>query len=245
MAGMTSEKLHKVLARAGLGSRRQIEKWICERRVSVDGAVAEVGQRVDEQSRVEVDGKQVALNQAPSVRVLIYHKPLGEITTRSDPKGRSTVFDQLPKVHGRWVAVGRLDINSTGLLIFTNDGELAAKLMHPASGCEREYLVRVRGQPSPEQLEFLRSGVKLDNHVMQFNSIQALPYGGGSNRRYKVTVNEGRNREVRRLWDSIDCQVSQLKRIRFGPITLPPDLAPGQWREMERKAVDKLSRYLM
>lgn len=242
MAGMTSEKLHKVLARAGLGSRRQIEKWIAEERVSVNGAVAEIGQRIGEQACVVVDGKQVELCHSLSVRVLLYHKPLGELTTRVDPQGRPTVFDRLPPVQGRWVTVGRLDINSTGLLLFTNDGELAAKLMHPATGLQREYQVRVRGAPTAEQLRLLGSGVRLDNQMVRFKSIVALPYRGGSNRRFKVTVDEGRNREVRRLWESIGCQANQLKRTRYGSIALPTDLPPGRWREMKSRAVSKIHK---
>ena len=244
MVEMTSEKLHKVLARAGFGSRRQIEKWILQGRVRVNDIVAEVGQRVDAQSRIVVDGKQVVLGDEPSTRLLIYHKPLGEITSRSDPQGRLTVFDHLPAVEGRWVAVGRLDMNSTGLLLFTNNGELAAKLMHPGSGFEREYLVRVRGEPSAVQLESLQLGIELEGHKLRFNSIEALPATGGSNRRYRVTVSEGRNREVRRLWESIGCQVNQLKRVRYGPITLPTTLRLGQWREMKARELSEIHQYL-
>ncbi len=245
MTGMTNEKLHKVLARAGLGSRRQIEHWISAGRVSVNGVTASVGQRVDQQSCIEVDGDRIALTHQPATRILMYHKQLGEVTTRADPQGRATVFDQLPPLRGRWVVVGRLDINTTGLLLFTNDGELAAKLMHPASGFEREYQVRIRGEPSAEQLQSLRTGVKLDGHTVRFNSITPLSHAGGSNRRFKVVVNEGRNREVRRLWESVGCQVNQLRRIRFGPISLPANLALGHWREIEDKAVQRLRARLM
>lgn len=242
IVGMTSEKLHKVLARAGLGSRRQIENWISEGRVKVDGAVAAVGQRVDEQARIEVDGERIDIKPAPQPRVLVYHKPLGELTTRSDPQGRPTVFNQLPPVQGRWIAVGRLDINSTGLLLFTNDGELAAGLMHPASGFEREYLVRIWGEPGAQQLGLLRRGVELDGHVVRFKSIEVLPNSGGSNRRFKVVVDEGRNREVRRLWERIGCRVNQLKRVRFGPIVLPENLPLGEWRELGSGVVRKLRK---
>ena len=245
MTGRMSEKLHKVLARAGLGSRRQIEHWIAAGRVRINGTTAQVGQRVDQQARIEIDGERIVLNRRPITQMLIYHKPLGELTTRNDPQDRATVFDRLPPVQGRWVAVGRLDINSTGLLLFTNDGELAAKLMHPAAGFEREYLVRVRGKPTVAQLDQLSSGIRLDGHTVRFNAIEALPHSGGSNRRYRVVVDEGRNREVRRLWQSIGCQVGQLKRIRFGPVNLPDDLPPGHWREVAEENVAAIRERLL
>ena len=229
---MTSEKLHKVLAGAGLGSRRQIEKWIAEGRVRVDGDIAPVGLRVNRNARILIDDKPVHLDYAEPTRVLMYHKPLHEITTRSDPQDRPTVFDRLPKVRTRWVAVGRLDINTTGLLLFTNDGALAARLMHPASGMEREYKVRVHGSATREQLSELRSGVLLDGHRVRFNALEQLKRGSGSNRWYRVTVSEGRNREVRRLWQHIGCRANQLKRVRYGPLVLPEALPPGRWQEL-------------
>lgn len=239
---MSGEKLHKLLAGAGLGSRRQIEKWVADGRVRVDGQTAHVGMRVGPGVEILVDGKPVELRGAGSTRVLIYHKPLGEISTRSDPRGRPTVFDRLPAVAGRWISVGRLDVNTSGLLLFTNDGALAAMLMHPSSGFEREYTVRVHGAPEAAQLEMLKTGVQLDGAVVRFNAIEALGQGTGRNRRYRVTVSEGRYREVRRLWQSVGCEVNQLRRTRFGPVTLPGDLAAGSWRDMERGLVDVLKR---
>jgi 23S rRNA pseudouridine2605 synthase len=232
---MAGEKLHKVLAGTGLGSRRQIEKWIAEGRISVDGEVARVGLRVDADARISLDGKHISTRLNSKTRVLIYHKPLSEICTRSDPRGRPTVFDQLPKVDGRWIAVGRLDINTTGLLLFTNDGALASKLMHPSSGYEREYIVRVHGVPTPEQLTRLRSGVMLDGNRVRFNTLQPIKKRSGTamNQWYRVVVSEGRNREIRRLWEKVGCQVNQLKRIRYGPVSLPQRLPPGQWQELD------------
>ena len=240
---MTSEKLHKVLARAGLGSRRQIEKWIAEGRVHVNGDVADIGLRVGQDAHIRFDGKQVVV-RAARTRVLIYHKPLGEISTRSDPRGRRTIFDRLPVVDGRWIAVGRLDINTTGLLLFTNDGGLADRLMHPSSGFEREYVVRVHGEPTSNQLDLLESGVELDDTMVRFSTLVPLEHSGGKNRRYRVGVSEGRYREIRRLWETIGCQVSQLKRIRFGPIELPTDLKAGHWREMDASTIALLRRQL-
>ena len=238
---MTSEKLHKVLANAGLGSRRQIEKWIADGRVSVNGRIAEVGLRVGQDAYIRFDGKPVVPSHARP-RMLIYYKPLGEISSRSDPKGRPTIFERLPVVRGRWIAVGRLDINTTGLLLLTNDGTLAAQLMHPSAGFQREYLVRVRGEPTSEELKLLQTGVKLDGNIVRFNKLEPLKYSGGQNRRYLVTSGEGRYREVRRMWEGIGCQVNQLKRIGFGPVKLPKDLKPGQWREMDTGIIDMIRK---
>ena len=232
---MAGEKLHKVLAGTGLGSRRQIEKWIADGRISVNGEVARVGLRVDADARISLDGKHVSTRLNSETRVLIYHKPLSEICTRSDPRGRPTVFDRLPKVDGRWIVVGRLDINTTGLLLFTNDGALASKLMHPSSGYEREYIVRVHGAPTPEQLTLLRTGIVLDGNRVRFNMLQPIKKRSGAamNQWYRVTLGEGRNREIRRLWEKVGCQVNQLKRIRFGFVTLPGSLRAGRWQELD------------
>lgn len=239
------ERLQKVLAAAGLGSRRGIEDWIREGRVCIDGRVAALGDRVAAGAAVTVDGKPVPLGPAAAAApaaLLLYHKPVGEVTTRSDPAGRPTVFDRLPPpAAGRWIVVGRLDVNTTGLLLFTTDGELAHRLMHPSSEVEREYLVRVRGQPSAQVLQQLRSGVRLDDGWARFERIEAEGASDG-HAWFRVVLREGRNREVRRLWSAAGHEVSRLTRIRYGSITLPRDLPPGQWRPAPAAALDALRR---
>lgn len=236
-----TEKLHKVLARAGLGSRRHIEQWIQQGRVTVNGEVARIGVRVGPGDRIAVDGRPVTRGSSGSRRVLIYHKPLGELVTRDDPRGRPTVFQALPPLReGRWIAVGRLDINSTGLLLFTDDGELANVLMHPRGELEREYVARVHGPVGREKIEQLKAGVPLDGGTASFKSIAPVGKGTSANRSFRVVLTEGRNREVRRLWEAVDCKVNRLKRIRFGPVTLPRDLQPGQWRELTPEEVGLL-----
>ena len=230
-----SEKLHKVLARAGLGSRREIERWIAEGRVSVDGRRASIGDRVGGRERVRVDGRPVRLPEArATLRVLRYHKPAGEVCTRRDPEGRPTVLERLPRIAGlRWVAVGRLDLNTSGLLLFTNDGELAGRLMHPSREVPREYAVRVREGLTSEARRRLLRGVRLEDGVARFDSIVDAR-GSGANRWYKVVLREGRNREVRRLWESQGIAVSRLIRVRFGPIALPRGLSPGRYDYLGR-----------
>lgn len=229
-----------MLAAAGLGSRREIEGWIAAGRVSVNGNVAKLGDRAGPEDAVAVDGKLVRRPAAGQPRVLLYHKPVGELVTRRDPEGRRTVFDSLPE--GRWVAIGRLDLNSSGLLLLTDSGELANRLMHPRYGLEREYLARVRGELSPDETARLRQGVLLDGVPGRFERIEGHGEGQGSNRWYRVVLREGRNREVRRLFEALGHPVSRLSRVRYGPVELPPDLAAGKWRELPPKTANGLFR---
>ncbi|MEE3608552.1 23S rRNA pseudouridine(2605) synthase RluB [Avibacterium paragallinarum] len=238
------EKLQKVLARAGKGSRREIEAMIAANRVSVNGKMATLGDRVvvNANLKIRIDGHIVNLQQAQKeiCRVLMYYKPEGELCTRHDPEGRATVFDRLPRLTGsRWIAVGRLDINTSGLLLFTTDGELANRLMHPSREVEREYSVRVFGQVDEAMLARLRKGVQLEDGPASFKSIK--PMGGqGINQWFDVTLMEGRNREVRRLWESQGIQVSRLIRIRYGNIKLMKTLPRGGWEEMDLANVNYL-----
>ncbi|MBI1423146.1 MAG: pseudouridine synthase [Gammaproteobacteria bacterium] len=235
------EKIQKVLANLGYASRREIERWIEEGRVRVNNQVIGLGVRVTPADKISIDGKpvhRVPTQQIP--RVLIYHKPVGEICTRSDPQGRPSVFDKLPRLSkGRWIAVGRLDINTTGLLLFTDTGELANRLMHPRYGIEREYAVRVLGQVTPEQLLALQQGVELEDGIARFVAVTDAG-GTGANHWYHVTLLEGRNREVKRLWAAIGLQVSRLHRIRYGPVSLPRSVKLGQYQEMEDQAKELL-----
>jgi 23S rRNA pseudouridine2605 synthase len=239
------ERLQKVLAALGLGSRRTIEEWIRDGRVSVNGVIAELGARVGPSDRVLIDGKPIDLAQRAHTEapvVLGYHKPVGEMTTRSDPQGRPTVFERLPPPpSGRWIVVGRLDVNTSGLLLFTTDGELAHRLMHPSSEVEREYLVRVRSHPDRETLDVLRRGVELEDGWARFDRIEAEASTDG-HAWFRVVLHEGRNREVRRLWSAVGHEVSRLMRIRYGPVELPRDLRPGQSRLLPAELVAELGR---
>lgn len=235
-----SEKLQKVLARAGKGSRREMETYISAGRVSVDGKTAFLGDRVEGTEQIRVDGHQVTLKSADDemCRILMYNKPEGEMCTRKDPEGRPTVFDRLPKLESeRWVAVGRLDINTSGMLLFTTDGELANRLMHPSQKVEREYAVRVFGEVTEAMLQTLRSGVKLEDGPAHF---QSITYRGGEGRNhwFHVVLSEGRNREVRRLWESQDVQVSRLIRVRYGDMEMKRQLPLGGWTELPLKEVN-------
>ena len=225
-----SEKLQKVLAGTGLGSRRELEKWIEQGRVKVNGAIATLGDRVRREDAIAVDGRVVKVsNNGRRPRVLRYNKSAGEVCTRRDPEGRPTIFEQLPPIRGRrWIAVGRLDVNTTGLLLLTDDGELAHRLMHPSNEIEREYAVRVYGTLSKDVFAKLTSGVKLEDGPASFETL--VDAGGeGRNHWYHVTVREGRNRLVRRLWESQLVQVSRLTRVRYGTVELPRTVRAGRW----------------
>lgn len=239
-----TEKLQKVLAAAGLGSRRQIEGWIQEGRITVDGKGAKLGDRITTDAKVFVDGREIKLvkSHAQKTRVLIYNKPEGEICSRSDPENRPTVFDRLPMLrNGRWITVGRLDYNTQGLLLLTNDGDLANRLMHPSSEIEREYAVRIQGNVDAALLKKLKNGVELEDGMAQFDQI--IDGGGeGTNHWYHVIVTQGRNRLVRRLWESQGVRVSRLMRVRFGSITLPRFLVRGRWEELELQDIQELQR---
>lgn len=237
-----SEKLQKVLARTGLGSRRHMEQAILDGRVSVNGSVASLGDRIEADAELRLDGRLVHFTVESELRrrVIAYYKPEGEICSRSDPEGRPTVFDRLPRLNGeRWVMVGRLDINSTGLLLFTNDGEFANRLMHPSSGIEREYAVRVMGVVTPEIQRTLCEGVELEDGPARFESMSELG-GEGFNRWWQVVVKEGRNREVRRLFESQELKVSRLLRTRYGTQQLPRELRTGRWIELDKPDIDAL-----
>ncbi|AIX73650.1 MULTISPECIES: 23S rRNA pseudouridine(2605) synthase RluB [Mixta] len=239
-----SEKLQKVLARAGHGSRREIEAMISAGRISVDGKLATLGDRIEPNAtvKIRIDGHVVSISESAQqvCRVLAYYKPEGELCTRNDPEGRPTVFDRLPRLRGaRWIAVGRLDVNTCGLLLFTTDGELANRLMHPSREVEREYAVRVFGQVDDTKIRQLSQGVQLEDGPASFRTIK-FTGGEGMNQWYSVTLTEGRNREVRRLWEAVGVQVSRLIRVRYGDITLPKGLPRGGWTELDLQPVNYL-----
>jgi 23S rRNA pseudouridine2605 synthase len=237
-----SERLQKWLAGQGLGSRRQMESWIVDGRITVDGQPAVLGQKVSGRERIKVDGRllRVSPNRAPRPKTILYHKPAGEICTRSDPQGRPTVFDHLPHLsRGRWIGVGRLDYQTSGLLLFTTDGELANRLMHPSSELIREYSVRVLGEIGPAAAKKLRRGIELEEGPARFETLE-FAGGEGQNRWYRVSVTEGRNRIVRRLIEAVGCRVSRLIRIRFGPISLPRPLPAGKSRPLSPEELSAL-----
>ena len=240
---MKPERIQKVLAQAGVGSRRKIESWIREGRLRVDGKTATLGQPVVLKQNFSLDGKPLRLRSdstAPT-RVLVFNKPEGVICSNSDPGGRPTVFEHLPRGRReRWILVGRLDLNTSGLLLVTNNGELANRLMHPSSEVEREYAVRVFGEPSRDDLRQLQQGVELEDGPASFKSIRESG-GTGHNRWYKVVLSEGRNREVRRLWEAVGLTVSRLIRVRYGPIHLP-HIPQGQWKDLKPKEIALLMR---
>jgi 23S rRNA pseudouridine2605 synthase len=288
-----TERLQKRLAAAGLGSRRKVEEWIRAGRLTVNGRIAVLGDRVGADDDVRLDGRRLELSPAHGGlrKLLLYNKPLDEVTTRSDPQGRRTVFESLPPpALGRWISIGRLDVNTAGLLLFTTDGALAHWLMHPSNEIEREYRVAVHPRPTPETLDRLRGGVSLEDGVARFDRIEPAPLSGigaatgggigaaagtgigaaagtGIGRRvgsaidgrvgaalrrgaaapdtavFKVVLHEGRNREVRRLWEAVGHKVIRLIRVRYGPIELPPDLPAGQWRALPIEVLDRAAGY--
>ncbi|MBI2295881.1 MAG: rRNA pseudouridine synthase [Betaproteobacteria bacterium] len=236
-----THKLQKVLAQAGLGSRRDMEQCIRDGRVTVNGAKAQIGARVGPHDSVRIDGKPVRLRSEPGLpRVLLYHKPEGEIVSRDDPEGRASVFERLPPLRGaKWLAVGRLDFNTGGLLLVTTSGELANRMMHPKYELAREYAVRVRGRIRDDQIARLRHGVRLNDGVARCDSVE-LQGGEGANRWYRVVLREGRNRIVRRMFEALGLTVSRLMRIRFGPVSLPPRLKRGQFTELPPRETRQL-----
>jgi 23S rRNA pseudouridine2605 synthase len=237
----TTSKLQKVLAQAGLGSRREMEQWVRAGRVTVNAEPAHIGARVGPDDVIQVDGRPVrGAGAARTPRVLLYHKPEGEIVSRDDPAGRASVFERVPPVRGaQWLAVGRLDYNTCGLLILTTDGEVANRMMHPRYGLEREYAVRVRGKLSAAQVARLRSGIDLDDGPAQCDAVEDAG-GEGTNHWYRIVIREGRNRVVRRLFDALGLVVSRLMRVRFGPLALPPRLKRGQYVELPPQEVREL-----
>jgi 23S rRNA pseudouridine2605 synthase len=233
-SGDAPVRLQKLLAEAGLGSRRQIEGWISEGRVRVNGQLAKLGDQATRADRIRVDGRDVTLKpkRDSETQIIVYHKPEGELVTRRDPEERPTVFRRLPRPkQGRWIAVGRLDINTSGLILFTTDGELANRLMHPSREIEREYSVRILGEVAPETLDRLIAGLELEDGPAKFERITEQG-GTGANHWYNVVLREGRNREVRRLWEAAGCTVSRLIRIRYGNVELGRRLFPGNWRPL-------------
>ncbi|QKJ48090.1 23S rRNA pseudouridine(2605) synthase RluB [Proteus vulgaris] len=231
-----TEKLQKILARSGHGSRREIEGYLQEGRISIDGTKAKLGDRIDVTStaKIRLDGRILNIREAQKdvCRVLAYYKPEGELCTRSDPQGRPTVFQRLPRLNNaRWIAVGRLDVNTSGLLLFTTDGELANRLMHPSREVEREYAVRVFGEIDDAKIRQLTRGVQLEDDPASFRSV-SYRGGEGINQWYNVSLTEGRNREVRRMWEAVGVQVSRLIRVRYGDIDLPKGLPRGGWVEL-------------
>ncbi len=241
-----AERLHKLLAQAGLGSRREIEGWIREGRVKLNGKPATIGATAVAEDQISVNGRPVNLkkSQHQATRVLLYKKRVGEVVTRRDPEGRPTIFKRLPRIpSGRWIPIGRLDINTSGLLLLTNDGDLAQRLMHPSFEIEREYAVRVHGEVTEQILKQLQQGVELDDGLARFEAIKSAPgekEGDRRNQWFHVILREGRNREVRRLWESQGLEVSRLMRVRYGPIRLPGGIKSGTAVELDKTKVKAL-----
>jgi 23S rRNA pseudouridine2605 synthase len=240
-SNLNGERLQKYLAAAGIGSRRKIDEWITQGKITVDGKVARPGDRVTSTNNIKINGRQLKRKSAVGApRVLLYNKPEGEICTRSDPRDRPTVYKNLPKLQdGRWVAVGRLDINTRGLILFTNNGDLANDLMHPGAGLEREYLCRVYGNPGKEALERLRKGIRIDGQLVRFYQLRRQR-GENRNTWYSAVVTEGKKREVRRMWEAVGCKLSRLFRIRYGKVCLPRGLKLGGHVELDSVEIERL-----
>ncbi len=239
------QKLQKVLANMGYGSRREIESWIFDGRIRLNNSVAKVGDRVSNKDLIYLDGNKIEAAKIFRTQVIIYNKPEGEISSNEDPKGRPTVFDNLPSLkRAKWISVGRLDINTTGLLLFTTNGELANRLMHPRYQVERKYLVRVFGDVNQSDIDILKKGVLLDDEQAKFKTIERNKGASDGEKRlnnwFKVTLEGGKNREVRRLWESQGFEISRLKRIAYGPIELQPFIRPGNYLELSIEEVKKL-----
>ncbi len=235
-----AERLHKVLARMGVGSRREIERWIQQGLVKINGEPAQIGQTTEGVSQVEVQGDLITLKQEVETQFLQYHKPDDEICSRKDPEGRKSVYDHLPKLtEGRWIAIGRLDLTTSGILLFTTNGELANALMHPSAEVDREYMVRVHGRVTPELIYRLREGVRLEDGLARFTDVQQRP-SKGTNQWLQVVLQEGRNHEVKRMFESQGVQVTRLIRIRFGPIPLDDAVKKGSHRLLTNKEVKQL-----
>ncbi len=235
------EKLQKVLARAAVGSRREMERWISQGRIKVNDKVASLGDRVSAKDKIKVDNKIINQKRTEvQQRVIVYHKPIGEVCTRDDPEGRATIYSNLPKLRtGRWISVGRLDLNTSGLLLLTTDGELANKLMHPSSEIEREYAVRILGEVSPDILKQLKTSVPLEDGDAHFSDVKESG-GQGANHWYNVILKEGRNREVRRLWEYFGFAVSRLMRVRYGDIKLERRVRPTKSEDLTEKEMLEL-----
>jgi len=242
-----AERIQKKLAQIGVGSRREIERWIQEGRIKVNGEYAKIGQAVSDDDVVIVSGRKIYLDgdKTPSRHLIVYNKPEGEVCTRSDPQGRPTVFNKLPTVrNGRWISIGRLDVNTSGLLLFTSDGELANRLMHPSYQIDREYAVRVMGDVTDEMINTLVNGVELEDGMARFEEVviqESEKERESVNQWYYVCIQEGRNREVRRLWESLEgIKVSRLKRVRYANVFLDKNIRQGQWKELPQEELDAL-----
>ncbi len=235
-----TQRVQKFLAHQGLGSRREIERWIAAGDIVINGELCKLGQQIDGTESIVIRGQPLKVKTNTITKVLVYNKPVGEVVTRNDPEQRPTVFENIPKLNsGRWIAIGRLDINTSGLLLFTNDGELANKLMHPSSQIEREYHVRVHGKITDEVLSNLQQGVQLEDGLAKLKILEVQEHQG-TNTWCRVVIKEGRNREIRRLWESQGLQVSRLIRIRFANIVLPRELQEGNHADLKESIVSQL-----